>query len=160
MLEQGEDHFKLTIWPEHCLVGTEGWCMVKEVRDAVREWEMATGKTAEFICKGSMNLTEMYSAVQAAVPVCSHTRFNDEMFVALAKESSRIFFCGQASSHCVNFTVRHLVMQLPEDERCKVAILTDCTSPVAGFEAVADSFFNDMKAVGVKCITSEEIVLD
>ena len=93
MLEQGENHFKLIIWPEHCLVGTEGWCMVKEVRDAVREWEMATGKTAEFICKGSVNLTEMYSAIQAAVPVCSHTTFNDEMFSALAKDSSRIFFC-------------------------------------------------------------------
>jgi nicotinamidase/pyrazinamidase len=101
-----EEEINLTIWPEHCLIGTEGWCMVKEVRDAVREWEITTGRTAEFICKGHCNLTEMYSAMMAAVPVCQYTSFNQHI-VGIASRSKQVLMCGQASSHCVNFTTRY-----------------------------------------------------
>lgn len=79
--------------------------MVKEVRDAVREWELATGQTAEFVLKGSSNLTEMYSAMKAAVSICQYTSLNEHL-VTIARHSKQILICGQSSSFCVNFTAR------------------------------------------------------
>lgn len=55
--------FKLIIWPEHCLIGTKGFCMVDEVHQALQNWSMATGGTIEWVLKGENLLTESYSAL-------------------------------------------------------------------------------------------------
>ena len=72
--------FKLCIWPEHCLIGSEGHNVVKEVMDAFQEWSRVTGGSVEWVDKGQNLLTEMYSALCAEVPVSERTAFDFELF--------------------------------------------------------------------------------
>ncbi len=105
------------------------------------------------VTSGQNLLTEMYSAIQAEVPVDASTSLNHNL-IGLLRSSDKLIVCGQALSHCVNFTVRDIVKHCPIDERGKISILTDCTSAVPGFDAAADEFLKDMKAEGVSLVNS------
>ena len=65
--------------------------------------------------------------------------------------------CGQAKSHCVNFTTRDLLSAWPKGRpAADIVVLEDATSPVAGCEAQADKFFDDMRAAGVSMVKAAE----
>ena len=147
--------FKICIWPEHCLIGTNGHCVVNSVRDAMEEWSEITGGSIEWVLKGQNLLTEMYSALAADIPVCTETNFNDRLQESLLS-SDRLIVCGQAMSHCVNYTLRDIVEHWPNEETCKIVVATDCCSAVPGFEAAAETFQTDMKEACVRlCPISE-----
>lgn len=63
--------------------------------------------------------------------------------------------CGQALSHCVNYTVRDIVEHWPKDEAGKLTVLSDCASSVPGFEEAGEVFVRDMREAGVNVETSE-----
>ncbi|KAL3777789.1 hypothetical protein ACHAWO_005816 [Cyclotella atomus] len=148
--------FQLCIWPEHCLIGTPGHNVVKIVRDAMDEWSHKTGRSVEFVEKGQNLFTEMYSALCAEVPVNSKSSFNSALLDSL-KQSKQLIVCGQAMSHCVNYTVRDIVENWPKDEMNKITLLSDCASSVPGFEAASEKFVEDMTEVGVVVTTSENV---
>lgn len=154
-LEEG-GRFQLCIWPEHCIIGSPGHNVVKVIREALDAWGEATGESIEWVHKGQNLLTEMYSALRAEIPVDAKTSFNKTLMNYL-QESNKLILCGQAMSHCVNFTVRDIVEHWPEKERGKLCLLTDCASAVPGFEDAADSFVNDMKAAGLNVCESRDI---
>lgn len=149
--------FKICIWPEHCLIGTNGHCVVPTVRQAMEEWSETTGGSIEWVLKGQNLLTEMYSALAADVPVCSDTKFNGKLQQSLLK-SDRLFVCGQAMSHCVNYTLRDIVDHWPKEETCKIVLATDCCSAVPGFEEAAETFQKDMKDAGVRLCSIDEVL--
>lgn len=64
--------------------------------------------------------------------------------------------CGQALSHCVNYTVRDIVSQWSSST--SIILLKDCMSSVPGFEEAGEKFLQDMIKVGVKVDTSESFV--
>eukprot|EP00814_Leptocylindrus_danicus_P002151 CAMPEP_0116003462 /NCGR_PEP_ID=MMETSP0321-20121206/68_1 /TAXON_ID=163516 /ORGANISM="Leptocylindrus danicus var. danicus, Strain B650" /LENGTH=289 /DNA_ID=CAMNT_0003471671 /DNA_START=156 /DNA_END=1025 /DNA_ORIENTATION=- len=154
-LEEG-GRFQLCIWPEHCIIGSPGHNVVEVIRDALDAWGEATGGSIEWVHKGQNLLTEMYSALRAEIPVDASTSFNDNLMSYL-RESNKLILCGQAMSHCVNFTVRDIVDHWPESERLNLCLLTDCASAVPGFEDAADSFVSDMKAAGLTVCESKDI---
>lgn len=125
-LEDG-GRFQLCIWPEHCIIGSPGHCLVPEILSAVDSWVEASAKSVTWIHKGQNLLTEMYSAIQAEVPVDTSTSLNHNL-IGLLRSSDKLIVCGQALSHCVNFTVRDIVKHCPIDERGKISILTDYIS--------------------------------
>eukprot|EP00978_Attheya_sp_CCMP212_P032175 scaffold124175_cov49-Attheya_sp.AAC.4 len=153
---EAKGRFQLCIWPEHCLIGSNGHNIVSDVRAAMDEWSDATGRSVEFVHKGQNLLTEMYSALAAEVPVSTSTSFNSILFESL-RQSNTLLVCGQAMSHCVNYTLRDIVENWPTEERDKIFLLTDCASAVPEFEAAADIFMKDMKESGVNLCTSEEL---
>ena len=70
------------------------------------------------------------------------TRFNDSLYGSLTKDGYPIYICGEALSHCVNWSLRDLVAQLLKDnntnyvenEKLKqgmVVLLIDCSSKVS-----------------------------
>jgi nicotinamidase-related amidase len=68
---------------------------------------------------------------------------------------------GEASSHCVRATVEHILEHLspPTSEHFqRVVLVTDCMSPVPGFEAQAQDFLTAAKARGVRLMTSVEAI--
>lgn len=73
---EAKGRFQLCIWPEHCLIGTEGHNVVKVVREAMDAWSHETGRSVEWVEKGQNLLTEMYSALCAEVPVNRKTAFD------------------------------------------------------------------------------------
>jgi nicotinamidase-related amidase len=93
---------------------------------------------------------EPSEALQAEVPVDSKGLLN------ALRESRRLFVCGQALSHCVNFTVRDLVANMGSRSLDSIAILRDCTSAVPGFEEEGSAFLEDMKAKGLRVVTTYE----
>ena len=145
--------FTLCIWPEHCLIGSPGHNVRPVILAAVNEWAESRMREVTFVLKGQNCLTEMYSALRAEVPVPSDERtLHDAALLRALSESSRILVCGQALSHCVNFTVRDLVESPDVPE---VAILRDATSVVPGFEEAGRVFLADMEARGVRILTTD-----
>jgi nicotinamidase/pyrazinamidase len=145
---EAKGRFQICVWPEHCLIGSTGHAVVDSVKEAIDEWSEKTGRSVEWVMKGQNLLTEMYSALAAEVPVSKATAFNEELQASLL-QSDRLIVCGQAMSHCVNYTLRDIVEHWPKEETHRIALLTDCASAVPGFEAAAVTFQKDMKAAGV-----------
>jgi nicotinamidase/pyrazinamidase len=140
--------FQLCIWPEHCLIGSPGHAVVDVIREALNEWGDVTGGSVEWVLKGMNVLTEGYSALEAEVPVDKTTTFDWSLQKSLIV-SDRLLVCGQAMSHCVNFTLRDVAKHWPSDKLSNITLLTDCASAVPGFEAAAETFQNDMAEMGV-----------
>mmetsp|Transcript_5958 Transcript_5958/g.8428 ORF Transcript_5958/g.8428 Transcript_5958/m.8428 type:complete len:299 (-) Transcript_5958:131-1027(-) len=147
--------FKLCIWPEHCLIATPGHNVVPCIREALEEWSGKTGSSIEWEMKGQPLLTESYSALKAEVPICSKTSFKQQLQDKLLL-SDRLLVCGQAKSHCVNYTLRDILDHWPEEDRSKITLLTDCSSAVPGFEDAATKFEDDMKSAGVNLCTASQ----
>ena len=64
-----EGRFKLCIWPEHCITGTEGHNVTKLVNEGLNNWINSTRSTIDWIHKGQNVHTEMYSALKAEVVI-------------------------------------------------------------------------------------------
>lgn len=153
---EARGRFQICVWPEHCLIGSEGHNVVPSVRKAIDDWIVKTGGSVEWVMKGENLLTEMYSALEADVPVSERTAFNDKLHKSVMK-SNRLIVCGQAMSHCVNYTLRDIVKYWNKDEMYKICLLTDCASAVPGFQEAADVFQKDMKAEGVRLMPAADI---
>lgn len=154
---EAKGRFQICIWPEHCLIGSENHAIVDVVREALNEWSEKTGRTVEWVLKGQNLLTEMYSALEADIPVSKATSFNETLMASLL-QSERLIVCGQSMSHCVNYTVRDIVEHWPEDELYKIALVTDCSSAVPGFEEAAENFQEEIEAAGVLLMKSTNVM--
>lgn len=75
------------------------------------------------------------------------------------KTSEQLVMCGQAMSHCVNYTVRDIANHWPKEEMGKLVVLKDCASTIPGFESASEKFLSDMVAAGVNVETTETLKL-
>lgn len=64
----------------------------------------------------------------------------------------RVLICGQALSHCVNFSTRDLLAAWPEGRMDDLGLLAGMSSPVKGFERQADEFLGMLKERGVRVV--------
>ncbi|MCR5724854.1 MAG: hypothetical protein K6G80_07210 [Treponema sp.] len=148
--------FMLTIWPPHCLLGTEGFSVYQPISDALCSWEQAkTGRIIDFVKKARNPFTEHYSAIGAEVPdpADPDTRTNFTLIDKL--RNKRIYVAGEALSHCVANTLRDLFMYIDPGE---VTLLRDCTSIIPGYEKFAASFITEYTAKGMKVSDSTELL--
>eukprot|EP01038_Epipyxis_sp_PR26KG_P011683 gene11683-15644_t len=155
-----QDKFTLTIWPEHCIVGTPGHAVVPVINEAVQRWEDISCGSIKYIRKGSNNRTEFYSALSADVkdPNDPSTHF-DKKLLAKLETCDKLLICGQASSHCVNHTLRDLMSHW-HGEPSRIVYLEDCASPVAGFQLKSEELKRDALAHGVIVTTSTQLLSD
>ena len=154
-LEAG-GRYQLMVWPVHCETGTWGHNVQDAVRQAYNRWEQAHLKPVRKVFKGMNAWTENYSALQAEVPDPQDpdTQLNTGLIAAL-DEADAIVIAGEASSHCVRATTEHLAANLPSGRIDKLVLLSDCMSPVGGFEAQADQFLAAMRERGATVTTSD-----
>ncbi len=147
--------YTLMVWPVHCEIGSWGQGIHPAVLGATGEWETRRLAIARRINKGSNPWTENYSALQAEVPDPQDpaTQLNTALIAEL-DAADVILVAGEASSHCVRATTEDLIANLPSRTPAKVVLLTDCMSPVGGFEAQHTAFLDDMKARGAMLTTS------
>jgi nicotinamidase-related amidase len=157
---EARGRYTLMVWPVHCEIGTWGHGVHADVRAAYNQWEETHLRSVRKITKGENPWTEHYSAIQAEVPDADdpHTAMNTA-FLAELDRATTLFIAGEASSHCVRATTEHIVANLPGGQPGRVVLLTDCMSPVGGFEAQHDAFLADMRARGVRLMTSGEALL-
>ncbi|WP_341678059.1 cysteine hydrolase [Niveibacterium sp. SC-1] len=150
--------YTLMVWPVHCEIGTWGYAVHAGLQAAYNEWEVARGTQVHKVLKGSNPWTEHYSALMAEVPdpADPHTQLNRALVGRLAA-ADLLIVAGEAGSHCVKATVEHYVQQVPAALASRIVLLTDCISPVGGFEAQYRKFLDDMRARGVRVASSQEI---
>jgi nicotinamidase/pyrazinamidase len=146
--------FVLCIWPPHCLVGTPGHAVVPAIAAALQEWERTQLRAVTYVLKGANSWTEHYSGIKAEVarPDDPRTALNTELLDQL-KQHDQLILCGQAKSHCVNFTVRDIAEHWDKDAS-KLVVLEDCCSSVPGFTKEGDRFVADMRSKGLSVVTN------
>jgi len=154
---EAQGKFTIIIWPEHCLVGSPGHTLYAPLAEALHAWSSKRTRTVTWVLKGQNNLTEMYSALRAEVVRDDDpsTRLNQQLITALGLHS-KVVVCGQAKSHCVNYTLRDLLSGWPKGREADLVLLDDGCSPVSGYEKHADLLVTDMKAAGVTVIKCGE----
>lgn len=151
--------YPLIIWPEHCLIGSDGAKVFPVVYNAMLEWEKLPAMV-DYVTKGSNPHTEHYSGLVADVPDPSDpsTSLNTNLINTIEK-ADIILLSGEASSHCVANTGRDLVNNF-NDPNCikKLVILEDAMSAVQGYENLADDFINEMKTRGATVTTTDKFL--
>lgn len=157
-LESG-GRYPHTVWPRHCLIGSEGHCVMPDLADALGEW---TDRFAwvDYVTKGSNPWTEHFSAVQAEVPDPrdASTHINAR-FVESLERADVVLLAGEAGSHCLASTVRDIADQFSAAHYIeKLVLLTDATSPVPGFEDLQAAFIADLTARGMKTATTDTVI--
>jgi nicotinamidase-related amidase len=151
--------YRLMVWPVHCEIGTWGHDVHADVRAACKRWEDAAQGSVNQVVKGTNPWTEHYSAVMAEVPDADDpaTQLNGG-FIDLLRRADRVYITGEAGSHCVKATTEHIVEQFGPADARKLVLVTDCMSPVAGFEPQYDAFVRDMRARGVQTATAADVL--
>jgi nicotinamidase-related amidase len=156
---EAQGRYRLMVWPVHCVLGTPGHNLYAPLARALADWEVRTQRPVAKVLKGSNPLTEHYSAIRAEVPRQDDpgTGVNDRLIErARPAAGERLLVAGEASSHCVRATVLDLLEAFSAPERSRTVLLTDCMSPVAGFEAQARTFLSVACAAGVRLMSCEE----
>lgn len=160
-LERG-GKYPLMVWPEHCLIGTNGHNVEANLMAALQRWERNEFANIDYVTKGTNTFTEHYGALMAEVPDAEDpaTQLNSR-FLDMLSEADMIVIAGEALSHCVKSTVQQIADNIGEEHIKKFSILTDCSSPVAAvpggpdFPAIAAEWLKDMEARGMKLTTSD-----
>lgn len=153
--------YTLMIWPAHCEIGTWGHNVHANVRAAYNQWEERELGIVNKVTKGSNPWTEHYSAIMAEVPDANDptTQLN-RGFVDVLVDSDLVLIAGEAGSHCVKATTEHIADNFGVDNLSKLVLLTDCMSPVTGFDAQYHDFLADMRARGVQTATSVDMLTE
>jgi nicotinamidase-related amidase len=127
--------------------------------NAIHDWEQTMWAQAEYIVKGDDWRTEHYSIFQADVPVPDNpkTGLNTDLIQALSTYD-KIAIVGEASSHCLRFSVTDLVNNFGVDNIKNLYILEDCTSPIQMGDCPeqARKFMEEMKSKGVNIVRSAD----
>lgn len=146
-----------TIWPPHCIIGTQGWNVDETVFEALQKWTLETGHPYELVNKGMYQATEHYSIFKAAVeyPSVKETVFNNTLVECL-KQFDRILIVGEAEDFCVMNSLNDLISFAPELSE-KIHMLTDCMSCIIPNNKAAQEIFEKAKIQGVRFCLSTEI---
>ncbi len=159
-----QGRYTLMVWPVHCEIGSWGHGVHADVFAACGAWQARQLRAVHHVFKGMNPWTEHYSAVQAEVPDPADpaTALNTRLLEDLGR-AGLLLIAGEASSHCVRATTEHIVQHLPRIapgwNASRLVLLTDCMSPVAGFEAQHTAFLDAMRAQGAQLATSSQISL-
>lgn len=150
---------QLVVWPVHCVLGTWGHNIHQGLSDAIARWEMETGRTCHKVLKGQNPMTEQYSAFRAEVPRADdpRTALNADLLARLATGADTLLVAGEASSHCVAASVEDMLSALPPDRLKQTILLTDCMSPVTGFEGLAEALVVRSKANGLRAVAVADL---
>lgn len=150
--------YRLMVWPVHCVVGTWGHNVYEPLAAQLAAWEERTQTPVLKVLKGLNPMTEQYSAVRAEVPRPDDPRtFTNQELVDWAHPGQGwLCTAGEASSHCVRATWLDLLDDLSPEECSRTVFLTDCMSPVPGFEAAADDFLTEARARGARTLSSTD----
>ncbi|KQL44758.1 hypothetical protein AN963_25685 [Brevibacillus choshinensis] len=151
---------ELCIWPYHCLEGTYGAALESQFANMVFFHSIARKSTPLRIVKGKDPLSEMYGIIK---PEVSHgdDAGNIELLREL-KDYDRVIVVGEAQSHCVLESLRQILAHYESaaDITSRIVVLSDCMSPIPGFEqSTEDAFAQLQEKYGITITTSTALKL-
>jgi nicotinamidase-related amidase len=145
---------QLVVWPVHCVTGSWGHNIHSALAQAIADWEEQSGQICHKLLKGQHPLTEQYSAFRAEVPRADDagTQLNQVLMGKLAAQTGTLLVAGEALSHCVAASVDDMLAHLPALRLQRSVLLSDCMSPVTGFEAMGQDFLQRARAKGMQTL--------
>lgn len=151
-----DEAYQCTIWPPHCLIGTEGWAIPEVLYRALSHWSHETGRNFELYNKGSNPFTEHYSILKAAVefPGTPSTCFDHSLLTRFS-EFDEIVIAGEAMDFCVASTINDMMQTMPALMK-KLVILTDCMSNIIPDNAASKAIYDNAVNLGARMMTSSE----
>ena len=148
----------LIIWPEHCLIGSEGSNVSPILYPSLLKWEEKFQKNINWIIKGMNINTENYSFIKSEVPDKNDiSTLPNELLLEYIDTEEQIFILGEAGSHCVLESIKDIV-ELSDNKKIieKIIFMEDCISPVSGFESTQENFVKEYKELGMKVAKSTD----
>jgi nicotinamidase/pyrazinamidase len=152
----------LMIWPYHTMLGTLGHSITPALYEAITFHSEARQSEPTHLVKGRIAKTEYYSLLEPEVKVPGvpggtlNSAFLDRMATY-----DRIYFAGQAKSHCVLESITSIANYEGYQPGLleKVYLLEDATSAVAhpeiDFDAMANEQYVQFAQRGLHIITTE-----
>ena len=125
----------LMVWPEHCVVSTWGHRIADALLGALDTWRETSGRAVRYVFKGENPFTDQFSIFEGVDPSWPETAFNESLFERL-RACDSVTFAGEALSHCVKDSLLSYLAR-PGTGAQEVRLLSDCTSPVSGFDGKA-----------------------
>lgn len=154
---ENEGLFQHFIWPEHCLIGSDGAALDKKIMDAVLAWSHRAQKGYRAVVKGTNPLTEHFGIFKAQVTLKNAPETSlDQSFLEELNTYDRILVVGEARSHCVATSIQQIIQFAPE-LISKVVVLTDCMSDVPNWGHLADPIFENAREKGMIFTTSQQV---
>lgn len=156
---EASGRYPLCVWPEHCLIGSEGHAIHPDLFEAISDWERRNLAVAEMVTKGSNPFTEHYSGVKAEIPDPEDASTQLNMRLIQTWESAdMVLICGEALSHCVANTARDIADAFDPSALGKLVLLEDASSPVPGFEKQGEDFVAEMRSRGMRIMRTTDFV--
>lgn len=143
-----------TIWPMHCILGTNGWAINKAITSTLSEWAISNNKSYELFYKGYSQSTEHYSIFRAAVEWADQpeTQLNTFLLDRL-NEFDEVILIGEAADFCVASSLNDILGEKKELAQ-KLVVFTDCMSWIIPNNGHAKAIFEKAMNMGVRCCLS------
>lgn len=135
---------ELVIWPYHCLQGTFGASLEGQFANMVYFHSLARKSTPYYIVKGQDPFTEMYGIVR---PEFDPNHYVNQALLEELSRYDKIVVGGEAKSHCVLESIGQ-ILEAFEDRTGfgeRLYVLSDCMSPIPGFEEHTEKFFESLQ---------------
>ncbi|GLX68687.1 hypothetical protein [Paenibacillus glycanilyticus] len=150
---------ELRIWPYHCLAGTKGVQFESQFMNLVYFHSVARRSTPVILEKGQDPLSEMYGAFYGEDGVASE---ENRVFLDGMLDYGKVYIAGQALSHCVLDTLKHILEHHANNRTFteSIHLLTDCSSPIPGSETVTEDAVRELvKRYGIQLAEAEGLML-
>ncbi len=130
-------HYKLYLWPPHCLLGSDGHVLAGVIHEARLFHAWVRGARGAMEVKGGNALTENYSVLSPEV-LLRHDGLplaqRNTQFIQTLLDADAVIVAGQAASHCVKSSIDDLLTEIQGRDPAlarKVYVMRDCMSSVA-----------------------------
>ncbi len=155
--KQGE--YNHVIWPEHCLIGSEGNAIFPPLYEALKQWSDSNLKDFYPLIKGLYRFSEHFGIFRAQVVFDDVPETKPKIDILNKLDDfDTIFIAGEAKSHCVANTIKQ-IDELKPDLLEKTIIIEDAMSNVPGFEHIADKIYETAQIKGAHFAKTTEITL-
>ena len=152
----------LLVWPVHCVLGTWGHNIQGTLARSLAGWEIARSRNCDKVLKGQHPMTEQYSAFRAEVPRPDdlRTQVNSALLGRLAAGAGTLLVAGEALSHCVAASGDDMLAHMGDAALRNTVFLSDCMSPVPGFEADGQQFLARLHGRGVRTMNTAQALAE
>jgi len=152
----------LIIWPEHCMIGTEGANLITDLSEAIMYLSAARSIQPMYMFKGTVAKSEHYGPFCCCVPVADHPQGGlQTAFMDIIAKYDIIDIAGEAEDFCVREGMRQLLSYYGKnnpDVIKKMRFMIDCTSLVfPDNRKEADNILDQFASQGVQLVKSTEI---
>lgn len=149
--EQGSQN--LIIWTYHCIYGTDGWLIEKQLSNMLAFFEASKKTSIKKIIKGTDKFTEMYGAIKPEV-LTGENHYNND-WVKEIKDYDKIYICGEAKDYCVYETIKQFceIYKSKKNITEKIYFMDNCCSSIGDKNICAKKYEELANIYGIKLIT-------